>query len=76
MRGMPTEPFGLKLDAEQLGALDIYKRTLMEPVGGGGGMKYLIVSGLMTQPSSVGISVPERYLILESTTGTYICGIG
>lgn len=33
MRDMPMKPFGLKLDAEQLGALEVYKGTLMEPVG-------------------------------------------
>lgn len=33
---MPLEPFGLKLDTEQLGVLEVYKRKLMEPVGGGG----------------------------------------
>lgn len=32
LRDMPMEPFGLKLDTEQLGALEVYKGTLMEPV--------------------------------------------
>lgn len=30
---MPMEPFGLKLDTEQLDALEFYKGTLMEPGG-------------------------------------------
>jgi len=33
MRDMPTEPLGLELDTEQLGALEVYKGKLMEPLG-------------------------------------------
>lgn len=58
---MSMEPFGLNLDTEQLSALEVYKGTLMEPVGKK--KRYFIVSGLMTHASSAVISVPERYLI-------------
>lgn len=59
-----TETFGLKLDTEQLGALEAYKGTLMEPVNClFVFLRYLIVSGMMTLCSSAAISAPEGYLI-------------
>lgn len=73
-RDMPTEPFRLKLDTEQLSALAFYKVILIQTIEK---RRYIVVSVLKTQSSSVVISVPDSYLhhSTRNTTCTYICVI-